>query len=48
MRARTFGAMAVVAIPLAAKVLRERAVAQNRKRYAAVITGPAHQGPPGA
>jgi hypothetical protein len=41
MRARTFGAVAVVAVPLVAKLLRDRAVARNRQRYAEVITGPA-------
>jgi hypothetical protein len=41
MRARTFGAVALVAIPVVTKLLRDRAVARNRERYAEVITGPA-------
>ena len=46
MRARTFGVAAVVAVPLVAKLLRDRAVERNRERYAEVLTVPASPGAP--
>lgn len=41
-----FGVVAVVVIPLSAKVLRDRAVTRNRKRYVDVLTGPSRRGAP--